>query len=321
MSAVVLVMVFLGVFVAATGAVVASKFLLDRLPEGEPTSVVDVETWGDIVDSPLLKEERLSTISFWHRMLQRFDWVENMKTRIAEAGLSWSVGRLTAMMLLAGTATLALTNQISWLPRYVVLGSAATAVAAPYMVVLRRRNRRLRLFEEQFPDALDSLARSLRAGNPLLAALDVLARECPAPLSVEMRRTVDERALGGNWDQALAHLSQRVPIVEVSLFAAAVQLQSRTGGRLHEVLGRLSENMREASALKGEVQSVAAHGRMTGKVLTCLPVAIAFVMIFTSPSHLEVLWRHPSGPDLITAALACLVLAHLVIKKLVDIRL
>ncbi len=317
--------VFAGVFGAAIAAVLIARYLLDRLRAPEaPAGVATAETedvWGEIVDSPLLRAERLSTISAWNRLLRRFDWVENMKSRIAEAGLAWTVGRVTAMMLLAGTATLAVVSQISWMPPYATLTLAALAAAAPYLVVLRRRARRLRQFEEQFPDALDSLARALRAGNTLAACMDLVSRESPAPVSVEIRKTVEERNLGVDWEQALAHLTRRVPVVEVSLFSAAVQLQSRTGGKLHEVLGRMSENMREAAALKSEVRSIAAHGRMTGMVLTLMPVGIAAVMLITSRSYLEVLWRHPSGANMITAAIACLVLAHLVIRKLVDIKL
>jgi tight adherence protein B len=316
--------VFAGVFLTAAAALVAARYLLDRFtaaevtPEGVPQ---EEDIWGDAVDSPLLRAERLSTITFWNRLLRRFDWVENVKSAIGEAGLNWSVGRLTSMMLLAGTATLAVSSRFSWLSPYATLALAALAAAAPYLVVLRRRAVRLRKFEEQFPDALDSLARALRAGNSLAACMDMVAREAPAPVSAEIRKTVDERNLGVDWDRALAHLSRRVPIAEVSLFAAAVGFQARTGGKLHEVLGRLSENMREASTLKGEIRSIAAHGRMTGMVLTLLPAGIVLVMLYTSPSYLSVLWRHPHGSDMITAAVACLVLAHVVIRRLVDIRI
>ncbi len=307
---------FAGIFAVALASLLVARLLLHRLREGQLQ-----EAWAEMTDSPLFKAERLSTISFWNRLLKRFDWVEIVKARTAEAGLQWSVGRLTAMMLLAGAAGAVVCRQISGLPPYLSVAVGGVMAAAPYLVVLRRRARRLRMFEEHFPDALDSLARALRAGNPLLAGLEMLARESPSPVSTEMRKTVEERNLGMSWDVALDHLATRVPISEISVFPAAVQLQMRSGGKLHEVLARLSETMREAVMLKGEVRSIATHGRMTGAVLTVLPLIIAAIMAINSPGYLNVLLRHPNGKDFVAAAIICLVAAHLVIRKMVDIKL
>ena len=312
--------VFAGVFAASTAAVIAARFLMDRLRDDRPGQ--SPGAWNEQADDmPLLKAEQLSTISFWDGLLKRFDWVEILGARLAEAGLQWSVGRLTAMMLLAGTTTLAMLTQFDWVPRFAAMAATGLAAFVPYLMVLRRRARRLRQLEEQFPEALDSLSRSLRAGHPLAAGLELLARESPAPLSVEMRKTVDERNLGMPWEQALEHLAARVPIVEVSVFAAAVQVQSRTGGKLHEVMARLSETMRESASLKGEVRSIASHGRMTGMILTIMPVGIAVTMFFTSPVYLQVLWQNPLGRDMIAAAAGCLVAAHFVIRRMVDVKI
>jgi tight adherence protein B len=100
-----------------------------------------------------------------------------------------------------------------------------------------------------------------------------------------------------------------------------VQLQNRTGGKLNEVLGKLAENMRESVALKGEVRALAAHGKLTGAVLTALPIGIAFVMTVVNPSYLGVLVHHPDGKYLIAAAVVCLVAAHFIIRRIVDIKI
>ena len=105
------------------------------------------------------------------------------------------------------------------------------------------------------------------------------------------------------------------------MFAAAVQLQNRSGGKLNEVLSGLAENMREAVALKGEVRALAAHGKLTGAVLTVLPIVIAIVMTMVNPSYLLILIHHPDGKYLIGAAIGCLVLAHFVIRRVVDIKI
>jgi tight adherence protein B len=305
-------------FVALT--VVGVRLVLQRVqPEERPPETNS--DWAASFDAVLLKDESLSTISFWDGLLRQFDGVEIMKARLAESGLSWSVGRLTMMMLVAGTASLAVLRLFNFLPGWFVLLGSAAAGAAPYLVVLRRRRRRLMLLEEQLPDGFETLARSLRAGNPLAAGLEVLAAESKEPLASEMRKLVDELALGKPLEDSLQSFAKRAPVDGVSEFVAVIRLQSRTGGKLHEVLSRLTENMREAASLKSEIRSIAAHGRLTGLILTLLPVGIAVVMTWVNPQQMMILWNHPVGRDLIAAAVVCLVLAHAVIRKMVDIRI
>jgi tight adherence protein B len=122
------------------------------------------------------------------------------------------------------------------------------------------------------------------------------------------------------WTRALDNLGRRIPVLEVNLFIAAVELHARTGGKLSEVLSGLAENMREAMALQGEVRSLAAHGKLTGVILTILPIGIAIMMMIVSPGYMQILFNHPYGKNLITAAVVCLVLAHFVIRKIVDIK-
>jgi tight adherence protein B len=150
--------------------------------------------------------------------------------------------------------------------------------------------------------------------------MDMIATETLPPVSVEMRKTSAEANLGMGWTRALDNLGQRVPVLEVNLFIAAVQLHARTGGKLSEVLSGLAENMREALALQGEVRSLAAHGKLTGLILTILPIAIAIMMMIVSPGYMDVLFNHPWGKNLITAAVVMLILAHFVIRKIVDIK-
>jgi len=314
-----IVLFFIFTFVAAAAGMALFRLLRPNGVVAKPAPRGSAEP--GLYDADLLRDEALSTISLWDDLLQRFDFVEIMKRRVAEAGMGWSVGRLTMFMLVAGTATLVALRMLPIVPRWLVLVLSCAAAAAPYLVVLRRRTRRLRRLEQQLPDALDTLSRALRAGHPVQAALEILAREASAPLAYEFRKLADERALGMPLEDALDNLAERVPVSEVSEFAAAVQMQSRTGGKLHDVLARLSENMRESEALKMEIESIAAHGKMTGGILTLMPVGIAVILAYTNPNQMAILWADPMGRDLIGAALVCLVLAHVVIRKMVDIRI
>jgi tight adherence protein B len=269
--------------------------------------------------SPLFRSDRLSSVSFWDNLLARFDFIEILRSRIAEADRNWSVGRVTLTMLLCGAIGAAVLLRM--IPLSVSLLGGAFVAALPYGYILWLRERRFRKFKDGFPDALDSMARALRAGYPLAAAMEMVATEAQPPVAAELKKTSAEANLGMGWQRALENLGRRVPLLEVNLFSAAVTLHSRTGGRLSEVMAGLAETMRESVALQGEVRALAAHGKVTGAILTILPVGIAGMMLIVSPQYMTILVDHPWGKPLIAAAIGCLVLAHFVIRRLVDIKI
>ena len=269
-------------------------------------------------DSPLFRKERLSTLNFWENVLARLDFVEILMARMAQADLSWSAGRVTLVMLLLGTVVGVMAAGIA--PAWAAVGLGSGAALLPYAYVLRVRDKRFRKFTEHFPDVLDSLARALRAGHPLSATLDLVAQEASEPVASEMKKVAAEAKLGIGWQRALESLAQRVPLLEVNLFAAAVTLHSRTGGKLSEVLTGLAATMRENLALQGEVRALSAHGKLTGVILSAVPVCIAGTMAVVNPNYMLILYRHPWGQTLISIAVLSLVAAHFVIRKLVDVK-
>lgn len=316
-----LLLFFIATFGMVAAGVIGYGFLVERRALSGEDRTAGGHDIGWVEPFDLLKSESFSTISFWDRVLSRVDYVEIMKVRIREAGLNWSVGRLTLLMLLLGTVAAVLIGNLRWASWMIAAAGGLSVAILPYLYVLRLRRKRLEKFESQFPDSLDSLARALRAGHPLAAGLQMLAMEGTEPLAGEMRTTVKERTLGMSWEQALDNLANRVPMVEVSTFVAAVKLQNRTGGKLNEVLSRLAETMRESSALKSEVRAISIHGKMTGRVLTLLPILIAVMMSVVNPGYLVIMWTKPAGQAMIAGAIVCLVAAHLIIGKLVDIRI
>lgn len=312
-------LIFLTTFLAAGLAVLISWFAFERMGAQARAENLSEHLLDD--SPPLLKDEALSTISPWARLLEKSDFVRIMHQHLQQAGLTWSVGRVTLLMLLTASVALGITMQFEWIPGWAGLGIALALGAAPYLFILRTRARRFRQFQENFPDALDSLARSLRAGHPFPAAMEIVAAECEQPVAGELHQTAMEGNLGTSWGQALSNLAERMPLLEVSMFGSAVELQNRTGGRLNEVLSTLAENMRESVSLTGEVRSIAAHGKLTGTVLTVLPIGIAAVMMVVNPSYLGILVHHPYGKYLIAGAVVCLVAARLVIRRVVDIKI
>jgi tight adherence protein B len=271
--------------------------------------------------SALLDGSRLSTITIWAALLERFSQVERLRRLIAQAGVPWTVGRTTLVMLF-GAASVQLflreTQMFSSWARWLLTLAAG---ASPVVYLRSARARRFRQFAEQFPEALDSLTRALKAGYPLAHAIEMLAMEQPEPLASEMRRTRDEWKLGIPWDQALDHLAARIPLQEVALFSAAVKMQNRFGGRLNDVLARLGETMREHAALEGEVRSISAHSRLTGTVLSGVPVVIGLLLFWMNPEQMAVLLQHPAGRAMLGGAMVAVAAGHLVIRRMVQIRM
>jgi tight adherence protein B len=314
-----LVIIFITIFLIASAAVVLGSILLrpgstPQVPAGLPNSLEPAET------PLLLQQQLLSSISLWRQLLARFDFVENLKVRIAEAGLTWSVGRVTLMMLLLGSIGAVTAYTLDWAPLITVPLFGLCAALIPYLFILRTRRKRFQKVEMQFPEALDSLSRALRAGHPFGAGMDLVAGETAEPLAQEIRKACDEWQLGLAWNESLENLARRLPLIEIRLFVAAIVLQSRFGGKLNEILEELAKSIRDSVGLRGDVRATSAQGRMTGTVLTILPIAIAAIMCVTSPSYIGVLWQHPQGKYLIAGAAVCLLLGHFTIRRIVNIK-
>ena len=319
MAIALILIIFTGTFLLAAGAVFIASFVQSRVRTAAPVA----EGAGELEENgvgPLLREESLSSISLWQALLRRLDLIDKLKQRMDEADLHWSVGRVTLTMLLLGGLFFALVPDTRLLPPGSGLVAFILGAWLPYWFIGWKRQQRMEKFEAQFPDALESLARMMRAGHPLASAFEVLGTEVAAPLGLEFRRMAEERRLGAPLNQVMDNFIARVRVDEVRLFVAATLLQARTGGRLTEVLERLAETLRESAALRGEVRALSAQGKMTGTVLTLLPLGIATMLYLTAPDFISVLLRHAYGKYLIWIGMACVTVGHLVIQRIVKVK-
>jgi tight adherence protein B len=197
--------------------------------------------------------------------------------------------------------------------------AAFAAGAMPKMYRSGQRNKRLAATEEQFPEALDFLARSVRAGNAFSMALELYAAEAKEPLKSAFLKVTREMALGAGLEDALRGLIDRVPLFEVRFFVSAVLLQRETGGNLSEILGKLAISVRERARLHGQVQASSGQGRLTAKVLTVLPVATMVMLKFISPDYLESLTGDPVGRNLLAAAVVSQTIGYLCMQKIAKV--
>jgi tight adherence protein B len=232
----------------------------------------------------------------------------------------WSLRQLAGLTLAAALAGLLLGSQLSGLIGIAapVLGAIAGA-SVPVMFNNRKRRKSLAALEELFPEALDCLARSLRAGNALSVALELLCGETNEPLKAEIQKITRELTLGARLEDAINGLIVRVPLVEVRFFVSAVLLQRETGGNLSEVIAKLAESLRERFKLRGQVKAASGQGRITAAVLTALPVVTLVLLNFISPAYLHGLTEDPLGRNLLAAAVVFQVIGYLVMKRIINI--
>jgi tight adherence protein B len=191
--------------------------------------------------------------------------------------------------------------------------------AIPRMYRAKHRDKRLAAIEDQFPDSLDFLARSVRAGNAFSIALEMLGAEASEPLKSEVLKVTREMALGANLEDALHGLIARIPLLEIRMFVAAVLLQRETGGNLSEVLGKLAISVRERLRLQGQVMAASGQGRLTAKILTFLPVVLLGILEVISPAYLNNLTREPLGRNLLGIAIVSQIMGYLVMQRMIKV--
>jgi tight adherence protein B len=235
-----------------------------------------------------------------------------------QAGLNWTPNKLlTAMALMMVPGFLLGTMLIG--PAGAVFGAFGCA-SLPYVFVRRKRTKRLETLEEQFPEALDFLARSMRAGHAFSISLEMIGEELADPLGQEFRTLFNEQNLGAPLDVALRNFTERVPLLDCRFFTSSVLLQKQTGGNLSEILSRLAYVIRERFRLKGQVKAASAHGRLTATILTLLPVATMLALLVVAPGYLQGMADDPDGKKMIGAAILAQVLGNFFIKKIIKIK-
>ncbi|MDP3001366.1 MAG: type II secretion system F family protein [Bryobacterales bacterium] len=257
----------------------------------------------------------------WERLSQ-LPVLKSLQRQVWQAGLDWPATQLVGISL--GCAVLGgllgFLVRVPFFREMAVAGLACLLGALPYLFVRFKRGKRLREFEALFPEALDFLARAMRAGHAFSVSLEMLGDESNEPLAGEFRRVFHEQNLGSPVEDALRNLAERVPLLDVRFFVSAVLMQRETGGNLAEILNKLSYIIRERFRLKGQVRAASAHGRLTAGVLTALPLLTAVGLMLTSPGYLGTLAREREGRYMIAGALAGQALGYYFMRRIVNIK-
>jgi tight adherence protein B len=190
----------------------------------------------------------------------------------------------------------------------------------PFVWLLAKRARRLGRFAAQLSDAMELVARALRAGHSLAAGMHVVGEEMPDPIATEFSRVYEEQNLGIALDDSLRNLSERIPNLDLRFFVTSVLIQRQTGGDLSEILDKIGYIIRERYRILGQVQALTAEGRLSGIILIALPFGLFLMMLNIKYDYVEKLWTHPLGIKMSIAALVAQLLGAIVIKKIVNIK-
>jgi len=314
-------LLFVAVFLAIEGAYLWWKSSHSRSARRVSGRIAAVDDAGpDGEDPGVLRAGRLGALPWLETLLGRLAVYDRVVGLIAQSGKNWSPVvpvAASALALSCGWPVFA------WLGDSGRIGLAAGLLCAgiPWAYLMTCRARRITRIEALLPDALDMLARSMRAGHSFNNALRLVGDEMPDPIGAEFRRTADEIAFGVALPDALMALAARTPSVDMRYFVIASQIQRETGGNLTEVLAKIAELVRARLKLRGHVDTLTTEGRSSATILLLLPFGTAALMFTVDRSFVSILWTEPVGVKMLYGMAFMMTLGVLWMRKLIDIRI
>ncbi|ABS28143.1 type II secretion system F family protein [Anaeromyxobacter sp. Fw109-5] len=284
----------LGIFAAVEAIYYGAQFVGDRRRAELRRRLRAIGKAGAL-DAELLRRGRIARREWAQGLVAPLPWAKSLEQLLEQADSRWTVAQLFAFSSAAAGSGLLLGLVLRLgLPITILLGLMVGA--APFLSVLSARSRRSQKISEQLPEALEMMARSLRAGHALTSAFQVVAGEMPEPVCVEFARSYDEQRLGLSLEQAVLHMAERCPgNSDVKIFAVSAVIQRETGGNLAEILEKISDTIRQRYRFYGKLRALTGEGRASAWVLGLLPFIVALAVSVMNPGYLRTLAENPSG--------------------------
>jgi tight adherence protein B len=190
--------------------------------------------------------------------------------------------------------------------------------STPFAFVYYKRSKRFGKFQEGLPGALDLIVSAIRAGHSLIAAIGLVSRECLDPIGSEFKACFEEQNYGLELKTALDNMIARVPLQDLRIVSTAILIQKESGGNLAEVLDKTAHVIRERFRLKRQIATHTAQGRLTGWILTFMPIALGFALYWINPTMMSLLWKTPIGVKLMWIASGMIVVGGFIIRQIVN---
>ena len=312
------------VFAVVTVAVFAGMSLFDQRKAQarvlrDRLSAVQQPAEQTVPDAAFLRDEVLSRIPAFDTWLRRSERVSVLQKVLAQGNVDVRAGNF---LMLCAASAVAFAAIAFFASGNLLFGWAGAMIGffIPYAYASHRRTKRFQKFEEKFPEAIDTLARAVRAGHAFTTALEMIANEVSEPVAGEFRQLYEEQKFGLPVRDALLNLADRIPLVDVKFFVTAVMLQRETGGNLAEILDNLSYVIRERFKIQRQVRVHTAQGRLTMVLLMALPPTIVLVMMTINPGFIRPLFTDPIGHALIIGGITLQTLGYFVIRRIIRIQ-
>lgn len=282
-------------------------------------SLVNEPTLGSVAGSAVFRSAVFQ--SPWLRpIISRLPQLRDAEFMLQQAGLSWT---LQTLLLLSVGAAVGLGSMALIASRSVLIGVIATVVGGmlPNFYVRHRRTKRFNAFEEFLPECIDLVGRALRAGHPLTAGFKMAADDGPEPVASEFRRVFEEQRFGLPLQDSLLGMADRVNLVDVRILVTAILIQREVGGNLAEILDNLSAVVRARFTIRRQIRVYTAQGRMTGYLLSTLPIILFSLLYMINPEYMSILFTDPIGKILIGVAVSMQLIGFLWIRKIIKIEI
>ena len=291
-----------------------ARVLKDRLASQ------DTDQRKQFEDIALLRDEMLSEIPAFDNLLRRSDRVSALQKLLSQADLKIRAGNFLLLCLVCGVVVAMIVYSASNKTLIFAWVGFLLGCFLPYAFANYQRTKRFNEFEELFPEAIDTLARAVRAGHAFTTALEMISDEVSEPVATEFRKLFEEQKFGLPVREALTNLVDRVPLVDVKFFVTAVMLQRETGGNLAEILDNLSYVIRERFKILRQVRVYTAQGRLTMLLLMGMPPIIIAGMMFMNPTFIRPLFTDPIGHAMLVIGICLQTVGYFVIRKIIRIQ-
>jgi len=268
----------------------------------------------------ILQKRHLSEIPWFNRLLLLLTRQRNFDRLLEQANMSLPLGFFVLLTLVLFTAGFMLGSLLKIALLLRIIFSLCFSVM-PYLYLLSRKQKRMEKFQAQLPDALDMIARSLKAGHAFIGGMKMLSDEFDDPVGTEFRKTVDEINFGVNFNDAMKNLANRIDCPDLQFFVVSVIIQKETGGNLTEILEKIAHLIRERYKLHGKIRALAAEGKLSAVILSLLPPALVLYLSIVNPKYISVLVTDRIGIIMALTAIILMITGVLVIKKMISIRI
>jgi len=315
----------IGVFLIVTGIAMGVGWAISAIPgnlaqkrlEKRLREVGSVSSTTTGETASVVRQDEQGPLPAVQKLLGKTGAGAGLSRLIDQSGVRATTGGI--LLVSASLAVLGMFGVLMFSPVGAAAPIGLLLGALPILFLLQRRSARIKKFEEQFPEALDLLARALRAGHAFQTSLGMVADEVADPVGPEFKKTFDQQNFGLPLKECLFELADRMPLLDVRFFATAVTIQRETGGNLAEILDNLAYVVRERFKILRQVRVHTAHGRFTGYVLLALPAVLGIILSYLSPDHMNTLFTEPMGKQMLLGAGVMQTVGYFWIKQVIKI--